>query len=773
MPRFRRAWTPKSCAWTGDEGVAPSAGSQTDSRANELADQSTETQAFPRDFKLAIRPGWVLAGLTALGLALLVLERTEWQARWAGLALWTASTIALTASLWPRAIPHRERLPDGERILVAGITLGALIVRLVSPAAFPSGVHVDEAAMGLVARDILDGTGPHPFGFGFIGDPAPFMYAEALMMAVLGADIGSLRVLAAVAGTATVPALWWFARPLLGANVAVVAAALLAGSASHIHFSRMALNIIEIPLFGCLALGLAWYGFAWGRPHLHLGAGMALGLGQYANFGARSFLLALGATYAALWIQHPRKTSTLAKAGVTTGIGLLIALLPQLAYVRNEPSQLWDRLQYRSVFRRWEQATEIHQTSDPIWVMVGQFKINFMAFLTVPDRGPFYGFAQVPLLDSVLAVLLLIGLAVMLARPVSARHAPALSWMAATILAGALSAGSPQFHRLLPAVPAACVIAALGLVKTVATARGLRSWVGRKVAALSTAGWRLCPIPRHTAAIAVVTWVTADGIYEVFRRQAALLPWQPATYWARWSGATAQGGPALLVAAPDLSASDERIRFFARGLPVADAPNPSLDIPRHVAHADRATVALLPRLEEWEPLIEHLLPRARRTVLHSPHGDPILIQFVVDGGLAPRPDGYGLARVLRVGEEPPTSSVVDPTVAFREASRLSDGRPFRARWAGWLAADRQGTYRFNIYSDGAVGLRIGDRLVAEGRTAPEPRSVQGEIWLEAGSHAIELHYAYIRGPGYIEMRWRPPDGIRSIVPPNRLTPALN
>jgi hypothetical protein len=57
-----------------------------------------------------------------------------------------------------------------------GLTLaGAALLRLWSLDPLPSGIHVDEAVMGLIARDILQGRGPHPFGIAFIADPAPLM----------------------------------------------------------------------------------------------------------------------------------------------------------------------------------------------------------------------------------------------------------------------------------------------------------------------------------------------------------------------------------------------------------------------------------------------------------------------------------------------------------------------------------------------------------------------------------------------------------------------
>ena len=371
-----------------------------------------------------------------------------------GTLLWAVGVCAVASAWYSRRAlgPGVIRGVDRRELLaLSGLVLVGTVARLWSLDGYPSGVHVDEAAMGLVAFDALQGRGVHPFGFAFIGDPAPFMYVEAAFLWLMGIGIAPLRVVAGLAGAVGLLVLWYTARQMFGARVALIATALVTFSSTHLHFSRMALNIIEIPLFGMLGIALAWRGLRDVSPIWHVLAGYALGFSQFANFGARAFVVTTAGTYFVTLLTRWRQWREIIGGGLLALFGMIVVMAPQLAHVRDNPGELVDRLRFRSVFRRWDQATEIHGTEDPVWVMIGQAKINLLAFLNVSDRGPFFEFAGEPLLFWPVAVLFFAGLLLALVRCRQPRFATLLLVTLGVWMGGILSAGAPQFHRLVPA----------------------------------------------------------------------------------------------------------------------------------------------------------------------------------------------------------------------------------------------------------------------------------------------------------------------------------
>ena len=156
--------------------------------------------------------------------------------------------LALVAATWPTN-SDRERLPAvlarayaafpvtarrAEVLAVGGIVLFGGLLRGIGLEYLPGGVHGDETEFGMYALAVLRGTGPHPFGTIFLGDPALFAY-EALFVALFGQTVMALRVLAALTRTVTVLVCYLFTRSLFGIRVALMATALLTVASVHIH----------------------------------------------------------------------------------------------------------------------------------------------------------------------------------------------------------------------------------------------------------------------------------------------------------------------------------------------------------------------------------------------------------------------------------------------------------------------------------------------------------------------------------------------------------
>lgn len=709
-----------------------------------------------------VKPAWLVGGLSAVALGLVLLDGASVAG---GTLLWAVGLALVVRAWWSRGVaPGAGCAQHSGRLLTVaagGLFVVGALLRLIALDSYPSGIHVDEAATSRIALQILRGGGPHPFGFAFIGDPAPFMYAEALCLALFGPTVAATRVLAGISGALTLPALWLLARPLFGPTVALLAVALLAVNAADLHFSRMALNVIEVPLLGVLALALCWRGFLERRRAWHLLAGMSLGFAQFAAYSGRGFVLGVAGTYGVILLTHRSRWRELIGGGLLALFGMLLVMAPQLAYVRNEPRQLWDRVAFRSVFRRWDQATEIHGTGDPVWVMVGQVKQNLLAFVSQGDRGTFYSFAGTPLLVPVLAALAILGLAIAVWRLRDSRYASLLMACAGVLAGASLSAGVPQAHRLVPMVPIVCLLGAIAADRLAALVAGL---VGR-------AGYRrLEPALRTALLVGLVASVTVLDLREFFVRQPALRPWQPYTAWAHWLAAQPEGQTVLLAGAPDVFAWDERMRLYGDARSVSDVTDPTIDVPAQIDPGEPYVVAVNPDNEDWLPLLHQLLPDAHEQVEVGPNGEPLMLTLTGRATTRPPAAGGGLAGTVTSDTRRggPERSREDAALVFLEASRLGDGDPFTARWSGQLMIPTDGQYRLELYTDGRASLRLRDEVLVSGSAQAKPRSLAATVRLTQGSYPIEVEYGYVRGPGVLTLRWQPPGGQRGVIPPSAL-----
>jgi beta-glucosidase len=109
----------------------------------------------------------------------------------------------------------------------------------------------------------------------------------------------------------------------------------------------------------------------------------------------------------------------------------------------------------------------------------------------------------------------------------------------------------------------------------------------------------------------------------------------------------------------------------------------------------------------------------------------------------------------------PTVTRVDPEVAFdwRTGSPTPQipADNFSARWTGKLVAPLSGTYAFGATADDGVRVYLGGKLVAEDWTEHAPRTVTGQVTLEAGrAYDVKVEY-FESGIGAVaKLVWMPP-----------------
>lgn len=184
------------------------------------------------------------------------------------------------------------------------ITAGAAVLRSVGLGDLPPGLFCDEAGNGYNAHLLLH-TGRdennaflplYVWSFGVSYKNPVFIYSAMLPVGLFGLSEFSVRLTSALWGTLTVLGIGLLGRIVFGTAGGLIAALLLAVVPWHLHFSRIAFELIAFPAlfilgFAALAAGVR------GRPRWLLAAGPLFALCFYAYGPAKLFvpLFLLGA----------------------------------------------------------------------------------------------------------------------------------------------------------------------------------------------------------------------------------------------------------------------------------------------------------------------------------------------------------------------------------------------------------------------------------------------------------------------------------------------
>ena len=95
---------------------------------------------------------------------------------------------------------------------------------------------------------------------------------------------------------------------------------------------------------------------------------------------------------------------------------------------------------------------------------------------------------------------------------------------------------------------------------------------------------------------------------------------------------------------------------------------------------------------------------------------------------------------------------------------------FAARWTGELVAPFTGFYTFHTRNDDGVRLRIDGTLVIEDWSNHPPIENSGGLFLTAGRHSFVLEWYDSGGLAVCELEWKPPFGVREIMPGSVMRP---
>jgi 4-amino-4-deoxy-L-arabinose transferase-like glycosyltransferase len=700
-------------------------------------------------------PRGIWPALALLGqLAAFQLARADHD--WPAVLPWALSLVAAVASV--TGVPFRVAVPPLSARLMYGLALGGILIfatlaRFIDLDGLPGGVHGDEGEFGMVAVEIARGEGPSPFGVAFLDDPALYTHLLAPFVALLGPNMTAIRLLSAIAGTISIGLFFLFVRDLGGNRAALIAALLLAGSAVHINYSRLALNVVEAPLFAFLALWLLWKGMTTERPAWYLLAGIAGGVAWYFHFSARIIAPVLGLALLWHWAARRLGPGRALRDIALTATGGLLSLSPLFAFSLTNTGQLTNHVNSRLVWNLWPETAAAFQTTPDDWfgILRGQTYATLAALIQRPDEHGFFDFAQTPLLSVIIAPLAVLGLVALCARPREPRAIVLLSGFAVPfICGGVLVSPAGASHRLLLLLPPALVAAALLLDRLIGEMPpALPRWAGPGVASL------LLLLPP----VAVF-----HGTQAYFA--AAAHPWAPHSSQARQLGALEPGTVAYVVAAPHIYADHGPSRYLGQPIERRDLYNPTAALP---ADTGGRGLALLfnPAYRGWVPLARAYYPQAQVTETRLPNGDVVLTTLVVPPGATASPPATGLRGEIRPPGGAPVQARYDPALAFIRLHELAGGKDYEARWEGRLRPPQGGRYTLEVVTDGAVTVRLdGVPVIAEPGMARDPRAIEGGFDLGPREYRFEIAGTWRDNDGHLALYWRKDGGERELVPPS-------
>jgi len=362
-----------------------------------------------------------------------------------------------------------------ELLLLTAITALAAFLRLYRLDTLPPGDGHDVAQYGVDALQILAGARPIFLESNF-GREVLFSYLVALAYRFTGPGAYGIHLVSALAGIATVPAVWLAARELFaGARrgalryLPLLAAFLAAVSYWHLNWSRIGLRVILVPLFAALIVFALWRGFRAVRPDRlrqpvrsgalwFILAGALLGLSLYTYQAAR-LLPGLVVVAFVLRAIERRRWSRADTAGA-----LLVAAATLIVYL---PLGLYAASHHGALSVRIQQATVV-QPGVPLAEQVGQLaRQAATALLTYSLRGdtdPQFTIPGRPSLNPFLSLGFVAGIVAALWRFRRSPYLFLLAWLLLMTAPAMVADQAATAKRYLGAFPAAMMVVSVGLL---------------------------------------------------------------------------------------------------------------------------------------------------------------------------------------------------------------------------------------------------------------------------------------------------------------------
>jgi hypothetical protein len=355
-------------------------------------------------------------------------------------------------------------------ILLSLILLAAAALRLWQLDVTPPGFHLDESFEGLEAWRILTDPTYRPLYLaGNFGVPPVNAYANAVTFALFGwfgGEAGPLamRSTAAVVGLLGVLAVWLVAGEVrrlapeqFSPHFPLWAAGTLAAMRWHIHFSRMGIEPIFVPLLWAASIWLFLRGRRTGNWLNHAASGLLLALCIYTYHGAWIIPPLMAPLVIHLWFERASHPLRFSGVLVTAGVAML-AVAPLAVFFVQNPDLLFLRPTQLAVTGAVESAGRLGP-----WQSLLAYLHMFLPIGVAGDLDPRRNLPGEAALNWFLALPFWLGVGLALRHSRRVAFATLLAGWLGLLLPGIFSEYAPHFHRVLGAAAPVALLAGMGL----------------------------------------------------------------------------------------------------------------------------------------------------------------------------------------------------------------------------------------------------------------------------------------------------------------------
>lgn len=350
--------------------------------------------------------------------------------------------------------------------LVLLLTAIAFLVRIVNLTSIPTGLHGDEAIVGLEGQRVLREVFIDPYSPSALGQPTAPFYLAALTVWIWDNTVLAVRMSAVIFGTLAIPALFIVVRRSFGIPTALLSAVFLAVMGWHIHFSRIAFPLPAWPLWIMLTAGVLAHAARARSPGWWAAAGVMSALGSYVYNAHTLALLILGLLAAACIFRQSRgEPGVMIRNAVAFGGAALVALTPMLWFILNNFQMYWNSINRHSV----RDTAEWQELSGPI-AHAGYVIEEYFRYWSELSFSPRVNYVDATGITEIVPVLLLlVALAGMIVALVRFREP--LVWLGALIVVlmpfATVLTEQGEMRRTLIIAPFLAMFSAIGIVEAI------------------------------------------------------------------------------------------------------------------------------------------------------------------------------------------------------------------------------------------------------------------------------------------------------------------
>jgi 4-amino-4-deoxy-L-arabinose transferase-like glycosyltransferase len=528
--------------------------------------------------------------------------------------LWAAGIGLLIIPLWLQSRGKSttgEKIQSWEWILVGIIALIGFGLRYWKLTEIPSHVDNDVALMGTFGLKLI-GTGQYNW-IGFSGSQHLLSYDQFMAwgMRLFGQNHYGIVMVSVVLGTLSLVLIFLLGRELGGRFIGFVALGLLTISYTHIQFSRILFGnsasfvaIFAIYAFfkGLRARESSWFALA----------GVLIGWGLLLYDSSRVIPAVVLFIMIWQWIWQREVFKSLYKNWGVLIAGIILGFGPMLAFAVRDFFNFSGRANVVTLWNPviWQHELASYETTSPIQVLWQQTWRTFLTLHLTGDRSPHFLF-QRPMVDSLTALLFILGVGYGLSRIKNIKYFSILSWIMLTfIFGGVLTSDPPYWPHLNIALPAIALVAAIGAKGLADKTAMIFGQVGYKVYA-----WVL-------ASIIIITGISNWQIYYDYVKNNANNRIRIVRYLA-----SLPPSYNVYLASPDWNWNEHAFQFFNQGMTGQDlTPEMLADNPPVI---QQPTVFILFKHPELVPILQNLYPDGEKENHYDVHNQVSFISYRV------------------------------------------------------------------------------------------------------------------------------------------------